>query len=122
MPTTAMQKKHAWIYIVVIGGAISVALFFLGRYTVGTTPTPRPSEAATSSSISTKSIAVLPFDNLSRDPDNAFLADGMQDEILTKLSKIAALRVVSRKSTQRYASAPENLAEIARQLGVANIL
>src|SRR4029079_3704850 len=50
------------------------------------------------------------------------LADGMQDEILTKLSKIASLRVISRTSTQRYASAPDNLAEIARQLGVANIL
>ncbi len=69
-----------------------------------------------------KSIAVLPFANLSRDPDNAFFADGMQDEILTKLYKIGALRVVSRTSTQRFASAPENVAEIASQLGVANIL
>ncbi len=69
-----------------------------------------------------KSIAVLPFANLSDDKANAFFADGMQDEILTKLSKIGALRVISRTSTQRYASAPENLAEIARQLGVANIL
>ena len=69
-----------------------------------------------------KSIAVLPFQNLSSDKDNAYFADGIQDEILTKLSKIGALRVVSRTSTQRYASAPENLAEIARQLGVANIL
>jgi TolB-like protein/lipopolysaccharide biosynthesis regulator YciM len=69
-----------------------------------------------------KSIAVLPFANLSDDKANAFFADGMQDEILTKLSKIASLRVISRTSTQRYASAPENLAEIARQLGVANIL
>jgi len=71
---------------------------------------------------SDKSIAVLPFANLSDDKANAFFADGMQDEILTKLSKISALRVISRTSTQRYASAPENLAEIARQLGVANIL
>ncbi|HEX3125462.1 MAG TPA: tetratricopeptide repeat protein [Rhodanobacteraceae bacterium] len=71
---------------------------------------------------SDKSIAVLPFANLSDDKANAFFADGMQDEILTKLSKIGALRVISRTSTQRYASAPENLAEIARQLGVANIL
>jgi len=69
-----------------------------------------------------KSIAVLPFANLSDDKANAFFADGMQDEILTKLSKIGALRVISRTSTQRYASAPQNLAEIARQLGVANIL
>src|SRR5437870_5244002 len=69
-----------------------------------------------------KSIAVLPFENLSRDPDNAYFADGIQDEILTRLSKIADLKVISRTSTEHYKSAPENLSEIARQLGVANIL
>ena len=69
-----------------------------------------------------KSIAVLPFENLSRDPDNAYFADGIQDEILTRLSKIADLKVISRTSTQHYKSAPENLPEIARQLGVAHIL
>ena len=69
-----------------------------------------------------KSIAVLPFENLSRDPDNAYFADGIQDEILTRLSKIADLKVISRTSTQRYKSAPENLREIASQLGVAHIL
>ena len=69
-----------------------------------------------------KSIAVLPFGNLSRDPDNAYFADGIQDEILTRLSKIADLKVISRTSTQHYKSAPENLPEIARQLGVAHIL
>ncbi len=69
-----------------------------------------------------KSIAVLPFENLSRDPDNAYFVDGIQDEILTRLSKIADLKVISRTSTQHYKSAPENLPEIARQLGVAHIL
>jgi TolB-like protein/class 3 adenylate cyclase/Tfp pilus assembly protein PilF len=69
-----------------------------------------------------KSIAVLPFENLSRDPDNAYFADGIQDEILTRLSKIADLKVISRTSTQHYKSAPENLPEIAKQLGVAHIL
>src|SRR5437870_1380526 len=69
-----------------------------------------------------KSIAVLPFENRSRDPDNAYFADGIQDEILTRLSKIADLKVISRISTQHYKSAPENLPEIARQLGVAHIL
>jgi TolB-like protein/class 3 adenylate cyclase/Tfp pilus assembly protein PilF len=73
-------------------------------------------------SIGDKSIAVLPFENLSRDPDNAYFAEGIHDEILTALSKIADLRVISRTSTQYYKSAPENLPEIARQLGVANIL
>src|SRR5437016_1885866 len=69
-----------------------------------------------------KSIAVLPFGNLSRDPDNAYFADGIQDEILTRLSKIADLKVISRTSTQHYKSAPENLREIASQLGVAHIV
>ena len=65
---------------------------------------------------------MLPFENLSRDTDNAYFADGIQDEILTRLSKIADLKVISRTSTQHYKSAPENLPEIARQLGVAHIL
>jgi TolB-like protein/Tfp pilus assembly protein PilF len=72
--------------------------------------------------INAKSIAVLPFENLSRDPDNAYFADGIQDEILTRLSKIADLKVISRTSTQHYKSAPENLPEIAGQLGVAHIV
>jgi TolB-like protein/Tfp pilus assembly protein PilF len=73
-------------------------------------------------SIAEKSIAVLPFENRSEDKANAYFADGIQDEILTRLSKIADLKVISRTSTQHYKSAPENLPEIARQLGVANIL
>ena len=69
-----------------------------------------------------KGIAVLPFENLSDDPNNAYFADGIQEEILTRLAKIADLKVISRTSTQRYQSKPDNLAEIAKQLGVANIL
>jgi TolB-like protein/Flp pilus assembly protein TadD len=69
-----------------------------------------------------KSIAVLPFENLSRDPDNAYFAAGIQDEILTRLAKIGALKVISHASTQQYPARPSNLPEIARQLGVANIL
>src|SRR5436190_3678180 len=69
-----------------------------------------------------RSIAVLPFENLSRDPDNAFFASGIQDEILTRLAKISDLKVISRTSTQRYQSKPERLTLIAEQLGVANIL
>jgi TolB-like protein/tetratricopeptide (TPR) repeat protein len=74
------------------------------------------------SAITEKSIAVLPFANLSRDPDNAYFADGIQDEILTRLSKIADLKVISRTSTQRYKSAPENLPQIGKQLRVAHIV
>ena len=70
----------------------------------------------------TKGIAVLPFENLSHDPDNAYFADGIQEEILTRLASIADLKVISRTSTQNYQSTPRNLREIAKQLGVANIL
>jgi TolB-like protein/Tfp pilus assembly protein PilF len=117
MPAVAGQKKHAWIYVVVLGATISVALFFVGRYTVG-------NKAATGlpNELPAKSIAVLPFDNLSRDPDNAFFAEGVQDEILTRLAKVADLKVISRTSTQHFKSSPDNLPQIAKQLGVANIL
>src|SRR5213594_4453995 len=69
-----------------------------------------------------RSIAVLPFENLSSDKENAYFAEGIQDEILTRLSKIADLKVISRTSTQNYKSAPKNLPEIAKQLGVAHVL
>src|SRR4029077_11549479 len=69
-----------------------------------------------------KSIAVLTFENLSGDPDNAYFAEGIQEEILTRLASIADLKVISRGSTSRYKSKPDNLAEIAKELGVANLL
>ena len=77
---------------------------------------------ATARAVLEKSIAVLPFENLSDDKQNSYFADGIQDEILTRLSKIAALKVISRTSTQKYKSAPDNLREIGNQLGVANLL
>src|SRR6266853_4044232 len=86
-----------------------IAIFF--RYRVGSTL-----------AAPEKSIAVLPFENCSEDKTNAYFADGIQDEILTRLAKIADLKVISHTSTQHYKSAPENLSEIARQLGVAHIL
>src|SRR6266566_4986198 len=69
-----------------------------------------------------KSIAVLPFENLSRDPDNAYFTEGIQDEILARLAKIADLKVISRTSTQRYKSSPDDLPQIAKRLGVSSIL
>lgn len=81
----------------------------------------RPAQKA-ASGVSEKSIAVLPFESLSKDEDNVYFANGIQDEILTRLSKIADLKVISRTSTQHYKTAPENLPEIAKQLGVAHIL
>ena len=82
----------------------------------------RPRPSSSMAGILEKSIAVLPFQNLSEEKANAYFADGIQDEILTRLSKIADLKVISRTSTQHYKSAPENLPEIARLLGVAHIL
>ena len=119
MPTARSHKRHAWIFVVIVGAALSVGLFFIGRYTARN-GTPRQSEAATT--LPQKSIAVLPFDNLSRDPDNAYFAEGVQDEILTRLAKVADLKVISRTSTQRFKSAPSDLREIAKQLGVMHIV
>src|SRR5204862_1516300 len=109
------SRSRAWIYVVLIAGALSAGLFFLGRFTAST-------KQSVSAEISSKSIAVLPFDNLSSDKENAYFASGIQDEIITRLAKIADLKVISRTSTQQYQNKPGNLAEIAKQLGVANIL
>jgi TolB-like protein/Tfp pilus assembly protein PilF len=109
------SRGHTWIYIIVIAAAFSIGLFFLGRYSAG-------NKTASPTGISNKSIAVLPFDNLSRDPDNAFFTEGVQDEILTRLAKVADLKVIARTSTQHFKSAPDDLQQIAKQLGVTNIL
>jgi TolB-like protein len=85
-------------------------------------PKPTISSSAAAPLVPNKSIAVLPFDNLSEDKSNAYFAEGVQDEILTRLAKVADLKVISRTSTQKYKSAPDNLRTIAQQLGVANIL
>ena len=110
------SKGRTWIFVAAIGATLSIALFFIGRYT-GQHPA-----RAGGTELPAKSIAVLPFDNLSRDPDNAFFAEGVQDEILTRLAKVADLKVIARTSTQKFKSAPENLPDIAKQLGVMNVL
>ena len=112
------SKSRTWIYVAVIGGLLSIGLFFLGRFTASA-----PDEKSASAiEDSGKSIAVLPFDNLSRDPDNAYFSEGIQDEILTRLAKIAELKVISRTSTERFKSSPDSVHEIGQRLGVANIL
>jgi len=116
------RKSHAWIYIVIVGAAFSIGLILIGRYTARNTVSAARTEAATGSSVPQKSIAVLPFENLSDEKENAYFVEGIQDEILTRLSKISALKVISRTSTMRYGSRPDNLREIAQQLGVAHIL
>ena len=113
----AHSKKHTWIYIVVIGAAISGALFFLGRYTANTTP--RQSEATT---VQAKSIAVLPFVNMSADKENEFFADGLSEEILNSLARIDGMRVVGRTSSFQFKGKAEDLRAIGQKLGAANVL
>ncbi len=101
--------------------AIATALLLLAGI-VGAFVIVSKKSARSTSTVPEKSIAVLPFENLSEDKANTYFADGIQYEILTRLSKIADLKVISRTSTQHYKSAPENLPEIARQLGVAHVV
>jgi TolB-like protein len=116
-PAQARSSQRATgriLDFIIIGALLLVmAMLVVGRL---------PFYKQTGESISQKSIAVLPFENRSEDKANAYFADGIQDEILTRLSKIAALKVISRTSTQQYQSKPRNLGDIAKQLGVGNIL
>src|SRR5438132_1515160 len=111
----SVQRRSGRLLDFIIIGALLlvIAMLVAGRL---------PFYRQTGESISQKSIAVLPFENLSEDKANAYFAEGIQEEILTRLAKIADLKVISRTSTQQYQSKPGNLAEIAKQLGVANIL
>src|SRR5207248_1803071 len=130
-PVVGEKKGRSWtiaVAVFLIAALITGVFLYLwapaqSRLEGGAPATPNSAGlAGARPSIPEKSIAVMPFGNLSRDPDNAYFADGIQDEILTRLSKIADLKVISRTSTQHYKSAPENLPEIAKQLGVAHIL
>ena len=125
-PVAKIQAQSKWTSRKFLPAAIAIVLLLIigvGWWrTAQTRRNPALPAAPSTAAVTEKSIAVLPFENLSRDPDNAYFADGIQDEILTRLSKITDLKVISRTSTQHYKSAPENLPEIARQLGVAHIL
>ncbi len=115
--STTRRSSYKLLWITAVVAIVAAALFVGGRFNLfHSKPSPTTGVA------SDKSIAVLPFDNLSHDPDNAYFADGIQEEILTRLSKIADLKVISRTSTQHFKSSPDNLPQIAKQLGVANIL
>jgi len=107
-------KKHVWIYVVVIGAALSIALFFLGRYTA------RSSDSA--SNLPGKSIAVLPFENLSDDKNTAYFSDGITEEILNALAQIPGLKVAARRSAFQFKGSDLDLQKIGRTLGVAHIL
>src|SRR5207249_6871128 len=107
---THVRWAEAAIALLVLGAVVAAFVLVLRR------------PARSMLAVPEKSIAVLPFENLSRNPDNAYFATGIQDEILTRIAKIGALKVIARTSTQQYAARPGNLSEIARQLAVANIL
>jgi serine/threonine protein kinase/Tfp pilus assembly protein PilF len=115
-PVTKSKKKALLVGGVAALSILALAGLYFGAFKRQAKPVSQPT------AIPEKSIAVLPFENRSEDKANAYFADGIQDEILTRLSKIADLKVISRTSTQHYKSAPENLPEIAKQLGVAHIL
>jgi serine/threonine protein kinase/Flp pilus assembly protein TadD len=118
--TTARGRISNKKTLIVCGIAALFALALAGLYFGAPKRQAEPVPQAVA--IPEKSIAVLPFENRSEEKANAYFAEGIQDEILTRLSKIADLKVISRTSTQQYKSAPENLSEIAKQLGVAHIL
>jgi TolB-like protein/Flp pilus assembly protein TadD len=110
----------------IVGITVAVAVIAAGlmifQFLRPTSVTKSMNEPKATGPISDKSVAVLPFDNLSDEKSNAYFAEGIQDEILTRLSKIAALKVISRSSTQKYKSAPDNLREVGKELGVAHLL
>src|ERR1700730_11678287 len=108
------KKLDRWIIAIL---ALAVVLLLADKFVLR-----KNVETALAVATPEKSIAVLPFDNLSHDPDNAYFCEGVQDEILTRLAKVADLKVISRASTQHFKSAPENLPEIAKKLGVMQIL
>ncbi|PYK28331.1 MAG: hypothetical protein DME52_01475 [Verrucomicrobia bacterium] len=121
VPSALKKRRRYSIMAMAIGALIvvGVSAFFFTTRSAFRNITGRGQPAL---SISEKSIAVLPFQNLSDDKSNAYFTDGIQDEILTRLSKIAALKVISRTSTQKYKSTPGNLREIGQELGVAHFL
>ena len=112
-------RKHAWIVVVIVGAALSVGLFFFGRYSAQRS---RPSEAAADLSVPQKSIAVLPFVNLSDDKNTAYFSDGITEEILNALAQIPNLKVAARRSAFQFKGSDLDLRKIGRVLGVAHIL
>ena len=110
------QNLTLGFHVAVLGAVLSIGLFFLGRYSAAPTQ-----NAAADTSV--KSIAVMPFENLSDDKQNTYFADGVQDQILTNLARVSDLRVISHTTVRQYKSGvPRNLREIGKQLGVTHIL
>src|SRR6266436_2490132 len=117
--TRKIGRKLTALIIIVAAVAAGLMIFrFLHSQQGMEAAKPRPLAVA----IESKSLAVLPFENRSEAKANAYFAEGIQDEILVRLAKIADLKVISRTSTRHYKSAPENLREIGHELGVAHLL
>src|SRR5438874_4394329 len=116
--TTAgrVSKNRTWIYVTVIGAALSVGLFLMGRYTV------REGSSGSPSSLSEKSIAVLPFDNQNRDPDTDYLCDGIPESIINSLSELPKLKVMSRNSVFHYKGKEADAETVGKELKVQTLL
>jgi adenylate cyclase len=116
------RKSHAWIYIMIVGAVFSIGLFFIGRYTARNTASAAPTERPTGLSVPQKSIAVLPFENLSDDKGAAYFSDGITEEILNALAQIPNLKVAARRSAFQFKGNDLDLHKIGQALGVAHIL
>jgi serine/threonine-protein kinase len=124
LAAAAQRPRHrAWIFVVIIAGAMSLGLFFLGRITAPGKQTPRQNEAATAvSATSQKSIAVLPFVNMSADKNDEYLSDGVSEELITALSKITGLQVKARTSSFAFKGKNEDIQKIGELLHVSHLL
>src|SRR3984893_10022188 len=120
MPATAKPKKYVWLYVVVIGAVVSIGLFFLGRYSAQRTS--GESRRPSGPSLPAKSIAVLPFENLSDDKSTAYFSDGITEEILNALAQIPNLKVAARRSAFQFKGSNLDLRKIGQGVGVAHIL
>src|SRR5437016_5047920 len=109
-------KSRAWTYIVIVGAVFSIGLFFIGRYTAQNQPAPRLSDVAT------KSIAVLPFVNMSADKNDEYLSDGVSEELITALSKITGLQVKARTSSFAFKGKNEDIQKIGELLHANHLL
>src|SRR3989440_12122202 len=116
LAAAAQRPRHrAWIFVVIIAGAMSLGLFFLGRMTA-------PSKQSSANEVSSKSIAVLPFVNMSSDKEQDYFSDGLSEELLNQLARIPQLRVIARTSSFSFKGKEVDVATIAKALNVANIL
>jgi adenylate cyclase len=116
VPPGRVSKNRTWIYVTVIGAALSVGLFFIGRYTA------RTGSGASPSDLPAKSIAVLPFDNQNRDPDNDYLCDGIPESIINSLSELPKLKVMSRNSVFHYKGKETDAQTVGKELKVQTLL